>query len=401
MNAQTKKPERRRPLPLLLLVIGVLLFLCWLPPLPKLKAQSSYSYKSHPKPVSLSWPAYGQSAVGAESYGLLDSEGSQVPAPMASVTKVVTAMAVLQKKPLTPGDQGPTITIGPEDVASYNDYSAKGGSVVPVTEGEQISEYQALQALLLPSANNMADTLARWAFGSVNNFTAYANVYLKGLALKESKVADASGFSPQSVSSAEDLTNLGLVFMRDPVLSGIVSQQSADIPVAGTVKNINWLLGTDGIVGIKTGNTEQAGGVYLFAANRNIEGQNILVVGAIMGAPDLNSAIGDSRPLLASVDTGFTKVTVAKKNEILGIYIAPWGNVVNLLSKNDVSIVTWATRQVSSVIKIDTDKTSVTKGQPVGTISAVVWGNKNTDDIIAADNVPPPSFGWRLYKRHV
>jgi D-alanyl-D-alanine carboxypeptidase (penicillin-binding protein 5/6) len=41
--------------------------------------------------------------------------------------------------------------------------------------GEELSEYQALQALLLPSANNIAETLARWAFGSIDAYNAYAN----------------------------------------------------------------------------------------------------------------------------------------------------------------------------------------------------------------------------------
>ncbi|HET9850528.1 MAG TPA: hypothetical protein VFP35_02815 [Candidatus Saccharimonadales bacterium] len=401
MNTVEKKPERRSPLPVSVLVILAILIIAWILPLPALKAQTSYSYKSRPQPVNLDWPSYGEAAVGAEGYGLLDSHGAQVAQPIASCTKMITALAVLKKHPLSAGNQGPTITITSDDVSAYNNYVAQDGSVVAVSAGEQLSEYQALQAMLLPSANNMAFTLARWGWGSMNSYVNYANKYLGQLGLKNTHVADASGFSPQSVSTASDLTSLGLIVMSNPVLSGIVGQSSADLPVAGTVKNTNWLLGSNGINGIKTGNTEQAGGCYLFSASRDIDGQKILVVGAVMGADNLTAAMSDSRDLLLSVDNGFTKVTVAKKNEILGIYAASWGSVVNLVAKNDVNVVTWQTRQVSSKLDISNKMVTVKRGQKVGTISAVVWGKKNNVDVVADDNVPGPAWQWRLYRRHL
>src|SRR5207245_1841316 len=121
-------------------------------------------------PPKITWPAYGQAGIGAAGYGLLSVAGAQTAAPIASVAKVMTALAVLSQKPLELNQQGPTITITEEDVASYENYVTQGGSVVRVDSGEQISEYQALQAMLIPSANNMAFTLSRWAFGSTDNY---------------------------------------------------------------------------------------------------------------------------------------------------------------------------------------------------------------------------------------
>jgi D-alanyl-D-alanine carboxypeptidase (penicillin-binding protein 5/6) len=401
MKPTQKKRERGKPsLPLVLIIIFVVCLASWIAPIPKIKAQSTYSYRSHPEAVGLAWPAYGQAAVGAVDYGLLDSHGPQIQAPMASITKTITAMAVLKKKPLSPGDQGPTIRMTSQDVAAYNDYYSKGGSVVNVNEGEQISEYQALQALLLPSANNMADTLARWAFGSVDDYVTFANNYVRTLGLRNTTLGDASGFSSKSISTAEDLTVLGISFINNPVLRDIVSQQTAELPVAGTVRNTNWLLGTDGITGIKTGNTEQAGGCYLFAAHRVIEGQTLTIVGAVMSAPDLQTAISDSRTLLDSIDKGFTTVTVVKKNQNVGLYVSGWGDVVNVLSKQDVSILTWKTRQVRSDINIVTNDVSVTKGDKIGTVTALAWDKKVSSDLIASDSLNAPSWQWRLYKRH-
>jgi D-alanyl-D-alanine carboxypeptidase (penicillin-binding protein 5/6) len=401
MNAQTKKREKRGRGRIVVLVVVAFLLFSFILPLPKLKFQQSYSYKSHPQTADISWPSYGQSALGAIGYGVLDTHGIQKTAPMASITKVVTALAVMKQKPLVPGEQGGTITITAADVASYNDYAANGGSVVPVTEGEQISEYQAMQAMLLPSANNMADTLSRWAFGSTNNYIVYANKYLKSAGLNKTVVADASGFSDKSMSSAQDLTNLGINFMKNDVLREIAGQQTAEIPVAGTIHNTNWLLGTDGVVGVKTGNTDEAGGCFLVASDRNIDGQDVTVVGAILGAPDLQTAIGDSRALVNSSDSGFSKVTVAKKNQVVGVYIAPWGSIVDVKAKDDVSILSWKSRQVVGTLDVSKNNTTVEKDQVVGTVTARAWDKKSIGYLVSAGKIDKPSFGWRLYKRHV
>jgi D-alanyl-D-alanine carboxypeptidase (penicillin-binding protein 5/6) len=187
----------------------------------------------------------------------------------------MTAYSVLKQKPLKPGQQGPIISISDQDVLTYNDYYSKGGSVAKVVPGEKISEYQALQALMLPSANNFADTLAIWAFGSMDKYILYANNQAKTLGLKDTHISDASGFSPQTLSSARDLVLLGQAAIKDPALAEIANQQQANVPEAGTVHNVNWLLGTDNVNGIKTGNTEEAMGCFLFSSVRNVNGQKI------------------------------------------------------------------------------------------------------------------------------
>jgi D-alanyl-D-alanine carboxypeptidase (penicillin-binding protein 5/6) len=399
-DQKAKKPKRRPLLPYLLAILILLLAIAWAIPLPKVQLQTNYNYKSRPESVGLTWPSYGQAAVAAEGYGVLDTNASQVPVPMASVTKAITALAVMNKKPLTLGNQGPTVPIGPTDIASYNDYYSKGGSVVAVSEGEQISERQALQAMLLPSANNMADTIARWGFGSVDNYLSFTNQYLKSIGAKNTHVADASGFSPGSVSTAEDMATIGLKFMANPVLREVVAQKTADLPVAGKVFNTNWQLGNDGIIGVKTGNTEQAGGCYLFAAKRTIQGQPVTVVGSIMGAPDLNTAINDSQPLLRSVDGGFVLANAAKKGQVIGQYTTKWGNSTNVIVAKDVSILTWKTRQVAAAVST-VNKTPITKGETVGRVTATVWDKKDTSNLVAADTMNSAGWQWRLYKRYL
>lgn len=344
----------------------------------------------------LPWPTYGQAALGASGYGLLETHGEQKPVPMASVSKVITALAVLKEKPLALGSQGPTITIGPDDVAAYNSYYLHGGSVTKVVAGEQISEYQALQALLLPSSNNMADTLARWAFGSIESYTTFANDYAKQLGAKQTNVADASGISASSTSTAEDLVLIGLSATKDQIVSEISNQQTAQIPEAGIIRNVNWLLGSDGVVGIKTGNTDQAGGCYLFSAQRIVAGEPVQIVGAVLAAPNLNTAISDSRKIIVAADNGFKKIMVIKKGDVLGKYQTEWNTTTDAVAQADLSILAWTNLSVN--LASDLSEIAPSKASTfVGTIKATSGEKTVGGEAVLASDLQKPPLTWRLF----
>lgn len=255
----------------------------------------------------LPWPEYGQSAYGVKNNGVIaKSNENQKPVPVASLAKVITAIAVLKEKPLKSGEQGPLLTLGEEDVESYNKHLQRDGSVTLVEAGEQITEYEALTAVMLPSSNNMADSLARWAFGSEEAYINYANKMLKDLGLQNTTVADASGFSPSTVSTADDMVKLGIIYMQNPVLKDIALLPEAKIPVAGIIPNHNSSLNKDGIVGIKIGYTDEAGRNFLVA---NIRNDGSFAVAAALGAPDLRTAMADAVKVLNAGNTGYDKIS--------------------------------------------------------------------------------------------
>jgi D-alanyl-D-alanine carboxypeptidase (penicillin-binding protein 5/6) len=256
-----------------------------------------------------------------------------------------------------------------------------------------------LQAMLLPSANNFADTLATWAFGSLDKYIEYANSYVQSLGMKDTHVADASGFSPQTMSSTRDLVLLGEAAIKNPVVADIVNQQQASVPVAGVVKNTNWLLGTDNVVGIKTGNTGEAGGCYLFASKRKIDNKDITVVGAIMGAPQLNNAVSDSRPLIAAMDKGFKTITAVAASQNIGYYQLPWGGKVDVVSKDALAPLTWQGQKVELTAKLKPTKAPQAKETSVGSINT--YGNQKTltSKAILAQKIPAPSWHWRIFNR--
>jgi D-alanyl-D-alanine carboxypeptidase (penicillin-binding protein 5/6) len=156
---------------------------------------------------------------------------------------------------------------------------------VSIAAGEQLTERQALQALLLPSANNIAAVLARWDAGSVDRFVARMNATARSLGMTHTRYTDPSGYDDATVSTAADQVRIVDRAMRLPVFASIVATPSATLPVAGTVHNTNTLLGHDGFVGVKTGSTAAAGGCFAFRAIRWIDGKRTTITGVVLGQP--------------------------------------------------------------------------------------------------------------------
>jgi serine-type D-Ala-D-Ala carboxypeptidase (penicillin-binding protein 5/6) len=230
------------------------------------------------------WPAYGQAAV---QVGQSQVQGSpnQHAAAIASVAKVMTAYLVLRDHPLRLGEDGPTITLTDADVADTDRRRGQEESVVPVAAGEQLTELQALRALLLPSANNIAAVLARWDAGSEKQFVARMNATARSLGMTHTRYTDPSGYDDATVSTAADQVRIVDRATRLPVFASIVATPSATLPVAGTVHNTNTLLGHNGFVGVKTGSTVAAGGCFAFRAIRWIDGKRTTITGVVLGQP--------------------------------------------------------------------------------------------------------------------
>ena len=365
-------------------------------PLPVVQAEVVIPQSSVNRDVALPWPAYGQAAFGAVDYGVLEKKNTSKPVPIASISKVIAALAILKQKPLESSQQGPSITITEADVQLYRDYLAKDGSVVPVNIGQQISQYQALQAMLLPSANNMADTTTRWAFGSTSDYTNYANQLVKMLGMNQTTVADASGFSPKTISTADDLIKLGEAVLKNPVLAEIISQSTANFPGVGVINNVNWLLGTDGILGIKTGNTDEAGGCYLFGAKRTIGGRQVTVVGAILGAPTRNIAMSDSRVLIEAADKGFEVITAVKQGQVVGRYTLPWGGSVEAVSSDELKILNWNGNPLVVDGNLSDLAAPKEQGYQIGSVKSTT-GDIKSVNVALKQPVSSPPWTWRIF----
>jgi D-alanyl-D-alanine carboxypeptidase (penicillin-binding protein 5/6) len=349
---------------------------------------------------TLAWPPAGQAAVGIAGSQIMQANGAQTPLPIASTAKLITALSVLQKKPLKPGQQGPAITLTDADVALYNSYMARNGSVMRVVAGEQISEYQTLQAIMLPSANNVADSLAIWAFGSLDNYAAYANKYVAQLGLHNTHIGtDASGLAPSTTSTAQDLVKLGEAAMQNPVLAQIAGQPTATgLPIVNNIKNVNFLLGTDNIVGIKTGNTEEAGGVFVGAAKTTVNNKPVIIVTAVSASPSLFAAMKDSLNLIRSAQTNFKPVTVVNAGTVAGSYKVPWGGSIPATATGNLNTTSWAGSTVTANIYLKNISADSKAGQSAGSVR--ISKSALTDEksvAVKLQGAPTkPSAWWRL-----
>jgi D-alanyl-D-alanine carboxypeptidase (penicillin-binding protein 5/6) len=253
-------------------------------------------------PSSTVWPASGQAAFKKSGQSQVQAGPNQHAAPIASVAKVMTAYLVLRDHPLRLGQEGPTITLTDADVADTDRRREQGESVVPIAAGEQLTERQALQALLLPSANNIAAVLARWDGGSVDGFVARMNAAARSLGMAHTRYTDPSGYDDATVSTAANQVRIVDRAMGLPVFASIVATPSATLPVAGVVHNTDTLLGHKGFVGVKTGSHDAAGGCFAFRAVRWIDGKRTTITGVVLGQPGRDQVLAALAAADAMVD---------------------------------------------------------------------------------------------------
>lgn len=233
------------------------------------------------------WPAQGQGAyqLGA---GRPAAGPDQHPVPIASLAKVMTAVVVLRHLPLDADADGPALVIRAADVADTARRARRDESVVPVRAGERLTEREALMALLLPSANNVAVLLARYVSGSPDAFVAEMNDTARSLGMTRTTYTDPSGYDAGTVSTAIDQLRLARYAAADGTLAAMMATPSYRIPVAGTVRNTDTLLGRDGFVGMKTGSHDAAGGCFMFRAVRSVDGVRTELIGVVLGQPGHN-----------------------------------------------------------------------------------------------------------------
>jgi D-alanyl-D-alanine carboxypeptidase (penicillin-binding protein 5/6) len=367
-------------------------------PFASAQTKTTFSYSPPPRALFLNWPSYGEAAVGVAGAGVLATHGSTTPQATASIAKILTALAVLKQQPLILNQTGPVITLTQTDVDSFNKYLVENGSVVKVAVGEQISEYQALEAMLMPSANNIAETLARWAFGTIADYNSYANNYAKNLGMTNTTITDPSGFLGTTVSSAHDLVILGEAAVANPVIAHIAAQTTATIPVQGIINNVNILLGQDGIVGLKTGNNDQDQGCFLFASRQTIGPQTVTVVGVIMNGPSLGTAMWDALPLISSAAATFHNVTVVKAGNPVATYTTAWGNQGTILAQQDLSIIAWNNSAITTSISLHRLQAPLSAGSSVGTLTVndATSHTKYYVPLRLQQSIKQPSLFWRF-----
>ncbi|WP_269630954.1 M56 family metallopeptidase [Pelomonas sp. BJYL3] len=210
------------------------------------------------RPTTSGWrlPVNARHAVVIEegSGRVLMAKDADEPVPIASLTKLVTAMVVLDARQ----DPQEQLRIADEDVDRLK-HSASHLKV-----GSRLPREAALKLALLSSENRAASALARAYPGGLEAFRQAVRRKLQGLGLQRTVIQEPTGLSPENVSTASEMARIAAAASRYSEINAITSASKARVPVNGQARefhNTNRLVGRKGwdILLSKTGYTEEAG----------------------------------------------------------------------------------------------------------------------------------------------
>ncbi|MFF9592737.1 hypothetical protein ACF1FX_26540 [Streptomyces sp. NPDC014646] len=389
--------------PLVLLLLVVFAIVQMVRPLPdpelQMSAKPTYTFKGS-KP-SLPWPDEGQGYMAATGLGEVDSFGEQKAVPIGSVAKAMTAYIVLKDHPLKKGEKGPSIKIDAKAEADGK-LDAEGESTLnTVKAGDTLTEQEALAAIMIPSANNIARLLARWDAGSEEAFVKKMNDTAKSLGMKNTTYTDPSGLTATTVSSAEDQVKLGQKLVEIPALMAITKLPSWTDPSGKNWRNYNTLVPYDGALGIKTGSTTKAGGNLLFAAHKMVGDTDQLIVGAVLGQhkPSIIDTVNavSKEAMLATQDL-LENAKVVKKGDVVGTVSDGLGGSTSVIATKDVSAVGWPGLTVKIELTDDGKAIphSASAGTRVGTLTVGEGTSQVKVPVALQSDLVEPTFGQKL-----
>jgi D-alanyl-D-alanine carboxypeptidase (penicillin-binding protein 5/6) len=242
-------------------------------------------------------PPTGASAVyllNPDTRGVYYQQNADDERAMASTTKMMTALVAVSTLPLET-----RITVGADTVipASFN------ASVAGLRVGDVLTLRELLYALLLPSGDDAAIAIADGVAGSQTSFVQLMNAQANLLGLSRTHYVNVHGLdAPLQYSTARDLALLAARALDEPAIAAVVAMPKMALPAtsdhtAYTFANTNQLL-TDrpypGVIGVKTGFTDNAGHCLVFAA---VAPQGRLI-GVVLNEPDDPARFTDAQALL-------------------------------------------------------------------------------------------------------
>jgi D-alanyl-D-alanine carboxypeptidase (penicillin-binding protein 5/6) len=311
----------------------------------------------------------------------------------------MTAYVVLKDHPLSAGADGPAIPVTAAVVADYQAGLASQQSVVQVSAGETLTELQALEALLIPSGNDIATMLADWDAGSTTAFIAKMNGAAQTLGLQSTHFDDVSGLDPGSVSTPTDLIRLGEAAMALPTFSQTVNLGEITLPEVGLVYNFDYDLGRDGIIGIKTGTDSAAGGCFLFEAQSTVDDKKVTIVGAVLGqqtSSPITAVLSSAEGLAGAAFADVAKLPLVAPGQLIGKVSTPWGASVDVRAPHAPSVIGWPGIVLPAQVVVGTLPHVVGTKTPIGVLKINLDGRIVSVALRASGPLNGPSAVWRL-----
>jgi D-alanyl-D-alanine carboxypeptidase (penicillin-binding protein 5/6) len=320
---------------------------------------------------------------------VLFSQNADKRMPMASTTKIMTALLVIEA-----GNLDKVVTV-PQSVVGVE------GSSLYLKEGEQFTRRDLLYAVMLVSGNDAAEALAIDVSGSVKAFVACMNERAASLGANSTHFANPHGLpSADHYTTAYDLAKITVAALKDPVFAQIArTKNTVIIPqIVGsrrTLQNKNKLLWQfDGAIGVKTGFTKAAGRCLVGAAHR--DGKSVVAV--VLNAPDMWDDISElmedslNRLGLRNIKTAGEKVgSVPVKDGVLP-------EACGILA-SDVTVCVTDEEASRLDIRVQWMQPSapVEKGETIGRLIVRLDGVTLCDSAIVCDRgIAEDTFAYRL-----
>ncbi len=351
---------------------------------------------------ALPWPQGVQADVGIPGVGIWPQHGPSQAEPIGSLAKMMTAYLVLKAHPLSQFQNGPTLTVTPADVQLLQQDASSHQSVLPVAAGEKISERTLLEGLLVPSGNNAATMLAQWVGGSVAKFTAEMNAEAKTLGLNNTHFNGPVGLSAATVSTAADQLKLASIIMENPVVRQIVAMPQLTTD-GQLVYNYNYLIGHQGITGVKTGSTTQSGGCVVLSTDKTVGGHTLTIYASVLGQPATSpqgqvwAALDAANALLKATDKVVGEHTVVTQGEVFGHIDAGWQSPVPLVAAKSAALLGWP--GMSYTLHLTThvpQGNTMAAGTVVGALTVHAGSQTVTVPVKTAESLKAPTYAYRL-----
>jgi len=266
--------------------------------------------------LSLSAAALADVHLGSQSVLVVEDgtgkvlleKNANVVVPIASLTKLMTAMVVLDSKL----DMDEEISIDKEDV----DLLKHSTSRVPV--GAKLTRGEILQLALMSSDNRAAASLARTYPGGPTAFKAAVNAKIRALSMSQTRIAEPTGLSPQNTSTATDLVKMATAAAAYPEITRLTTDTRETLKIKGRAveyHNTNRLVGAKGWdIGLsKTGYTEEAGRCLIMrmtAAGKNV---SVVLLNAKASSARLMDALNIRRFITGADEPKMMKANGRKK----------------------------------------------------------------------------------------
>lgn len=383
---------------LAILAVGVYTPAMLLGPLPDVRIRVDETATAAVQAAEVVLPEVGASAVATigddGDAQLVAASGDDTAMPIGGAAKLVTVLATLDALPIAEGERGAEIPIGAQDYTDYLRYQEQGSRTLAVSPGETWSQRDVVRAVFLGSSNNHADTLARWAFGNLDNYVAEANGWLEEQGYETVRVVDATGLSGENVGTAAELTRLAAAALADPTLGPLLDGDAPSSRTDRRVPDAVAHLADDGIRSISRSYTDQALLSFVFTSELTGETPRRMV-GAMTGVGDYETLDPSVLAAVEGMQAASEPIVVIEEGASYGDVESAWGDTARLVAAAGRTDAAWGA--VPEAASVDVAPfTTAAAGREVGDVTVRI-GEREVTSVLEVDaRIGDPGPLWRL-----